>query len=1108
MKLFIAIFAFVVTVVNCLPREKFFDFGTDAGDKKLLRGNRQPVSLTFAEPFTFLGEEHNSLYLARDGYVSLSPSTRDTKIAPFKTKLKMPRKTAFVWYRTTVSAADHEKIINIIQRNFRNRGSLDVSTFNPTSHVVVTWDNMAVRDKSHTVIGTVTFQLILVADATHSFAFFLYDDENRYPKPSAIEGFIDAGFTSGRDPSQWEFEMVYSEGSKAAALFEAMRDSNVGRNGMWAYQIDGRLDGNIYPAVPMVQPVQEERPQADSPPEAGFDLQLDAANTFDVEVLAFEDQCTKYTCSVNARCVTYPTGHCCSCNEGFIGNGLYCDPVNENRRLNARVNGTVNGINLGNDLYLHTFVMAEGGRTFTAISPLPQAVAYSMQLLLPIGELMGWLFAEPASKGINGFMQTGANLEYSANVVFRSGERVSIRQILRGLDNEGENLGLVTIEGTLPLIQQGLTITVESQSVVYTKNRPGYVYSEERRMLQAGSDSVEFTVEQTITFQECEADDINTDASLTAMRMNTSYAYSMFETEEEILRYAMITAVGPDAGVPTNPCQNNNCDVNARCLAQGTSFECRCNPGYTGDGFLCAEQQANPCENHNCDANADCYPTSNDGYTCQCRPDFTGDGFSCRRDTINNGGNPCDTNDCHRYAYCYPVQDSFYCECAPGFSGDGRICERDEPVDPCENNRCDPNAQCRPVEGGYTCSCNPGYQGDGYRCNLPDQLVSLCSDCSTEADCLPEGRGYRCLCRAGFQGNGITCEDINECVEGVEIACDPNAQCYNTRGSYTCYCRSGFRGNGFTCEGLPQAEGALVYGQGMSVMYRPLDGQSGNKVFMRTRQTVVGVAYDCQEEKVYWSDISGRTIMRSSMDGRDASVVVNTSLSSPEGIAIDHLSRNIYWTDSGNDRIEVANLDGRNRHVLFDTDLENPRAIVVDPVGGYLYWADWGRRYPKIERSFMDGTNREVMVDSNLVMPNGLTIDTVSQLLCWADAGTSKVECMNLNGDPQSRYTVYNNAQYPFAMTSMGYNLYWTAWQINKIESINKNGGQEAETYSLPRGGNGKVYGLAAVTACPAGNNRCAAQNGGCRNLCLPTPETGFTCTCPNALTSNEIPCN
>ncbi|XP_041469712.1 nidogen-1-like [Lytechinus variegatus] len=1186
MKLLLGFLAALVAVVQCLPREQFFPFGDGTANKKLSRRSKKTLSITFRDHFTFLGEEQSVLHILRDGYVSFFEGS---EVAPFHTKLKLIRGKSSVWYRNTVSPKEEEEIKRLIKGNFRSRGSFDVNNFSPSSFVIVTWENMAIRnrDSNHEVIGTVTFQLILVADSIHSFAFFLYDDDNEYPRPDLISSPIDAGFTSGKAHNQWEFEMVYTtEENKAATLFEAMRDSNVGLNGVWAYKIDGRMDGNIIPAVAYVP--LEELPQNDQPPPETVDVQLD--NALDV-VLNFENQCREGSCSQNGRCVPYPTGYCCACNEGFIGNGIHCLSNDNNGRMNGNVNGTVNGVTIPDDVYIHTFIMGGGGRTFTAISPVPSSLSYTLQLLLPIGELMGWMFAEPATKGINGFMQTGGVLLYSANIRFDGGEEVSITQRYTGVDDseaEGVISGYVNINGDVPYLPPGTSVNVIPHSEVYTKYRPGYVHSSEERELLVNANTadertISFTIEQTITYEECEADDIDTDASLTAMRMNTTYAYSIFEPQGEILRYAMVTSVGPDIGVPTDACENNNCGENAECFVQGDSFTCQCRSGFTGNGYTCVEEDpcannqcdrnadcspaaggyscfcrsgyegngyncqpegstGNPCDNNDCDSNADCYPAG-DTFTCQCAPGFNGDGRVCVPD---EGSDPCDTNDCSLYAYCYPDGEGFYCQCAPGFIGDGRNCEREQSGNPCDNNncspyaycrprgdtafycecapgytgdgyncqeenpcvnnRCHPNADCFPAPGGYSCSCQSGYEGDGYICELADQLVNVCEDCSTDASCYPEGRGYRCICNGGYNGDGITCTDVNECLEGAEIACDENAQCQNTRGSYRCRCNPGYQGDGYTCQALPEVEGSLVFGYGMSVMNLPLDGSQGSKVYMKSRQTVVGIGYDCIDEHVYWTDVSGRTIMRASIDGRDVSVIINSSLSSPEGVAIDHLSRNMYWTDSGFDRIEVSNLDGRNRHVLFDTDLVNPRSIVVDPVGGYLYWADWDRSYPRIEVSSTDGSNREVFLDTDIVMPNGLTIDLISNRLCWADAGEQAVSCMNRNKDPDSRYQA-STAEYPFALTLLGYDLYWTDWLNNNIQSVNINGGV-SQSHALPRGGNGKPYGIAAITQCPAGNNRCNYQNGGCRNLCLPAPDSRATCVCPNALAPNDIPCN
>ncbi|KAG7261598.1 hypothetical protein CRUP_010014 [Coryphaenoides rupestris] len=98
---------------------------------------------------------------------------------------------------------------------------------------------------------------------------------------------------------------------------------------------------------------------------------------------------------------------------------------------------------------------------------------------------------------------------------------------------------------------------------------------------------------------------------------------------------------------------------------------------------------------------------------------------------------------------------------------------------------------------------------------------------------------------------------------------------------------------------------------------------------------VVGVAYDCQENHVYWSDLSGRTISRASLTpGAEPEILINTDLTSPEGLAVDPTRRLMFWVDSAPDKIERARLDGSERRTLFHTQLVNPRAIIVVPSTG------------------------------------------------------------------------------------------------------------------------------------------------------------------------------
>lgn len=259
-------------------------------------------------------------------------------------------------------------------------------------------------------------------------------------------------------------------------------------------------------------------------------------------------------------------------------------------------------------------------------------------------------------------------------------------------------------------------------------------------------------------------------------------------------------------------------------------------------------------------------------------------------------------------------------------------------------------------------------------------------------------------------------------------------------------------------------------------------------------KVIIGLAFDCVDKMVYWTDISQPSIGRASLHGGEPATIVRQDLGSPEGIALDHLGRNIFWTDSQLDRIEVAKLDGTQRRVLFETDLVNPRGIVTDSVRGNLYWTDWNRDNPKIETSYMDGTNRRILVQDDLGLPNGLTFDAYSSQLCWVDAGAHQAEC--LKPGQSSRRKVLEGLQYPFAVTSFGKNLYYTDWKTNSVVAVDLAVSKETDSFHPHK--QTRLYGItSALSQCPEGHNYCSVNNGGCTHLCLATPGSR-TCRCPD----------
>ncbi|XP_067119899.1 nidogen [Centruroides vittatus] len=555
----------------------------------------------------------------------------------------------------------------------------------------------------------------------------------------------------------------------------------------------------------------------------------------------------------------------------------------------------------------------------------------------------------------------------------------------------------------------------------------------------------------------------------------------------------------------------NTCHPHAQCIYDHSTgeYQCQCNAGYIGDGYQCTQSDEVSCDVVNvCSVHAVCvYDSYLQKYVCQCKNGYDGDGLTCRAIDECNTVENCDKN-----AQCiYDTQSEHYrCVCNSGYVGNGKTCSPATDATCNIVNNCDINARCiyDHVDLKYRCHCNSGYQGDGLTCQPAVVSCNIVYTCSVYAECVydPNVQSYRCQCLQGYEGDGVTCTPIATCHENPYL-CDYNAECIYTTSGYVCQCKSGYTGDGTTCNVAPRHEGNfLVFAQGMSLLqmpYNPTKQDQGKLLLMEAYQTAVGMDVDCQEGYIYWTDISHKAIRRVKYDGSESEIIFTREVKSPEGIAVDWISRNAYWTDSVKDTIEVMKLDGMEHKILIRENLVNPRGITLHPGRGKLFWTDWNRNEPKIETSNMDGSERKVFISEDLGLPNMLTIDLERDDLCWTDAGLRRIECINVDG--YRRRIIYTPAAYPFDLTIANNNIYWTDWEINFIQKVDKNGGT-AEPLEIPLGGNGKLYGIVSVPyQCPQINNVCGSFNGGCNHLCLPDGKGGRTCVCPDYQEGSEI---
>ncbi|KAM8818481.1 nidogen-1 isoform 2-T2 [Rhynchonycteris naso] len=801
---------------------------------------------------------------------------------------------------------------------------------------------------------------------------------------------------------------------------------------------------------------------------------------------------SRHQCSVHAECRDFPTGFCCSCIAGYTGNGRQCVAQGSPQRVNGKVKGK---IFVGSspipvvfeNTDLHSYVVMDNGRSYTAISTIPEAIGYSLLPLAPVGGIIGWMFAVEQDGFRNGFSITGGEFTRQAEVTFvgHPGKLV-IKQQFSGIDEHGHLTINTELEGHVLQIPVGSSVHIEpytelyhySRNVITSSSTRQYTVTEPEQDGAAPSNIHTYQWRQTITFQDCVHDDSRL-AVPSTQQLSVDSVFVLYNQEERILRYALSNSIGPVRDGSPDALQN---------------------PCYIGT--------------HGCDTNAACRPGPATQFTCECSIGFQGDGHTCYAVVDQHPINYCMTglHDCDipQRAQCvYTGGSSYTCSCLPGFSGDGRAC-RD--VDECQPSQCHPDAFCYNTPGSFSCQCKPGYWGDGFRC-VPGEAEK--TRCQLEREHILGTAGV------GPQQHLPLGLFVPECDEHGHYV---PTQCHGSTGYCWCVDRDGRELEGTrTRPGMrppclstvappihpgpsvppaviPLPPGThLLFAQTGKIERLPLEGSTMKKTEAKTLlhapdKVIIGLAFDCVDKMVYWTDISEPSIGRASLYGGEPTTIIQQDLGSPEGIALDHLGRNLFWTDSRLDRIEVAKLDGSQRRVLFETDLVNPRGIVTDVVRGNLYWTDWNRDNPKIETSYMDGTNRRILVQEDLGLPNGLTFDVYSFQLCWVDAGTSRAECLT-PGQP-SRHRVLEGLQYPFAVTSFGRNLYYTDWKTNSVVAVDLAVSKETDTFHPHK--QTRLYGITtALAQCPQGHNYCAVNNGGCTHLCLATPGSR-TCRCPD----------
>jgi PKD repeat protein len=219
----------------------------------------------------------------------------------------------------------------------------------------------------------------------------------------------------------------------------------------------------------------------------------------------------------------------------------------------------------------------------------------------------------------------------------------------------------------------------------------------------------------------------------------------------------------------------------------------------------------------------------------------------------------------------------------------------------------------------------------------------------------------------------------------------------------------------------------------------------------------VGLAYDAEHEKMYFSDYNvygeGK-IWRVNLDGTDLEAIV-TGLFDPYQVALDVTGGKVYWAedtdDSDTGHIGRANLDGTGKENVVTLESGQFRAIALDTENNKMYYYDVNNE--DLYRSNLDGTDALPILTG--VYGYGIQVDTQNDKIYFDEQNDALLKRANLDGTNVETVDDNGTRIYGISFDYENGKVYWSGRDSGEIYQANLDGSHKVTLksgLSSPRG--------------------------------------------------------